>query len=562
LHSFDVRMRNARCTGNLQRRLLSDACARLLPGDHPQAQMTPTRPRVDLIVHLPGAVSAGTYGAGVLDFLVEALDAFSEASRRGEAPAHDIVLTAIGGTSAGAQTALIFSCAIAYRFAPAGPALAAADAATIRAAQASNPFFEHWVVRNDLRDYLTTRDAPMRSLLDPTNVDVVADSVLRFGTGLPTVSRWWVANPLRLGIAVTNLRGIPSTYALGAGWGNLQFTRHADAIFFAVRGLGSAPAAPAAAGEDDLALPAAPQDKARAWSALGLACVASGAFPVVFAARTLDRPVPARDPVTTRFCAVDGGVFNSNPLDITARLVAAGGGNHRTVLLKVGSPSLRAPEGPSSANIGFWPTFKSLMSAMWREASGRPDASQQQPRPSLHATFTIAPQRPDRPGEPALAGSGLGGFAGYFKQAFREHDFLLGRWNARTALARDLCLPDDDPLFDAWTAEQKIEYALPAGNTGGSMLPLVPLVGTLRLTGGSPESLPAWPEGGLEADSHARAIRGRISHVLRLLHAPRKNPILRAVCTVLGWTIVPLLAWLATRCLLARLRQEPDPRGQ
>lgn len=514
----------------------------------PQAAMKPDRPRVDLVVHLPGAVSAGTYGAGVLDFLVEALDAFSEASHRGEAPAHDVVLTAISGTSAGAQTALIFACSIGYRFAP------ARDASPTR-----NPFFEHWVVRNDLRDYLSTRDAPMRSLLDPTNVDLVADSVLRFGAGLERASRPWVANPLRLGVAVTNLRGLPTTYRWGNGWGELDFTRHADASCFAVGGVGSGDAPPPQAGEHALRLPAFAEDKVRDWSTLGRACVASGAFPGVFAARTLERPAAAAGGAAAPFCAVDGGVFNSNPLDMAARLVAAGGGKHRTVLLKVGSPSLRTPEGPSTANVGLGRTLAALFAAGWREASGRPDAIQQAPRPPLHGVFGIVPQRPDRPPETALAGAALGGFAGYFEQAFREHDFLLGRANARAALATELSLPADDPLFAGWTPAERSAYGLRAD---GARLPVIPLVGALRSGQATPGDPPPWPARPVDVDVYAGGMRRRIAYVLRRLHPPRASWLARALCTVAGWTVVPLLAWLAMRWVLARARRALSAAGQ
>jgi predicted acylesterase/phospholipase RssA len=56
---------------------------------------------------LAGAVSAGAYTAGVMDYLIEALEAWEK--RRGEedVPTHRVVIPVIGGSSAGGMTAII-----------------------------------------------------------------------------------------------------------------------------------------------------------------------------------------------------------------------------------------------------------------------------------------------------------------------------------------------------------------------------------------------------------------------------------------------------------------------
>jgi hypothetical protein len=49
-----------------------------------------------LAINMPGAISAGAYTAGVLDFLTEALDAWYEAKRDHECvPAHDISIESL-----------------------------------------------------------------------------------------------------------------------------------------------------------------------------------------------------------------------------------------------------------------------------------------------------------------------------------------------------------------------------------------------------------------------------------------------------------------------------------
>ena len=63
---------------------------------------------------MSGAISAGAYTAGVLDFLIEALDAWEDARNGPDAdtvPGHRVGIKVMSGASAGAITAAI--CAIA-----------------------------------------------------------------------------------------------------------------------------------------------------------------------------------------------------------------------------------------------------------------------------------------------------------------------------------------------------------------------------------------------------------------------------------------------------------------
>src|SRR5215472_12798868 len=66
---------------------------------------------------MAGAVSAGAYTAGVLDFLIEALDAWEAAKARGErVPMHRVSLDAASGASAGAMCAALLSILLPGRF--------------------------------------------------------------------------------------------------------------------------------------------------------------------------------------------------------------------------------------------------------------------------------------------------------------------------------------------------------------------------------------------------------------------------------------------------------------
>ena len=63
---------------------------------------------IKLGINMAGAVSAGAYTAGVLDFLIQALDEWYAAKAAGEnVPGHDISIEVIIGASAGGMCAAI-----------------------------------------------------------------------------------------------------------------------------------------------------------------------------------------------------------------------------------------------------------------------------------------------------------------------------------------------------------------------------------------------------------------------------------------------------------------------
>src|SRR5215207_11123871 len=85
---------------------------------------------------MAGAISAGAYSAGVLDFLLEALDAIEDVRAGRDTsylqaglpdekpifdPPHRLSLKAMSGTSAGAMVTGIFSTILGTRIPPVGP---------------------------------------------------------------------------------------------------------------------------------------------------------------------------------------------------------------------------------------------------------------------------------------------------------------------------------------------------------------------------------------------------------------------------------------------------------
>src|SRR5271165_808067 len=104
--------------------------------------MTPFR----LGINMAGAVSAGAYTAGVLDFLTEALDEWYAAKARGEAvPAHDVSIEVISGASAGGMCAAISAVMLQEGF---------EHVHDVTKSGTNNRLYESWVNRIDIRELL------------------------------------------------------------------------------------------------------------------------------------------------------------------------------------------------------------------------------------------------------------------------------------------------------------------------------------------------------------------------------------------------------------------------
>ena len=91
---------------------------------------------------MAGAVAAGAYHGGVMDYFVEALDAWYDAKGRcqPESPPHNVVLKVITGASGGGMTAALAAIALARKITPVWD-----DPDVTSDNSFFNPFFNPWV---------------------------------------------------------------------------------------------------------------------------------------------------------------------------------------------------------------------------------------------------------------------------------------------------------------------------------------------------------------------------------------------------------------------------------
>lgn len=507
--------------------------------DYPSPRLPKPEGTFEVAFCMAGAVSAGAYTAGVLDVFFEALDALTaeRAARQadGRKPLHQVQVPVFGGASAGGMCAAIAAIFADRQFPPIHPDTPEAD-------RADNPLWRAWVQDIDIAQMLGTRDvrpnAPIKSLLDCTILEEIVDRLMDQAQQMPPAHRPWLASPLRAVLTLSNLRGVP--YALGfEGKANFRhwMSQHADYVRFAIpldSAAGAAPEDKPKVGETILDRFAPRRSQARAdFMAVALG---TGAFPVALAPRILRRPTqeyryragltptgPFREAATldprpawadaimpawrpqppaesyTALC-VDGGAMNNEPLDLVRRVLVGHGASTpkpadiatRALMLidpfvNPGSP------GPDQAQ-GLIGSIMPLFNALVQNARFKPEDLAAAADPNVGSRFLIAPSRGEGwEAEGAIAAGHLGGFMGFFSQAYREHDFFLGRRNALRFLRNVFVLPETNPLFkeDRWSDNDRIRWGVTLeGATPGRHLPIIPLCGPLYA---AEEPLPKWP---------------------------------------------------------------------
>jgi Patatin-like phospholipase len=465
---------------------------------------------------LAGAVSAGAYTAGVLDFLTEALDAYYAEREKPEwaGPRHGVSLRVISGASAGGMTAAM-ACAQLHRSFTHIRKLedAKANGTTAGSVQGSaNPLYSAWVQWIDIARLLELRDLQggggVGSVLDSTALPEIATNALGACSRLPDNTRLWLSPKLDIRITMTNLRGIPYRISLSGDESArvYRMDSHADYGAFAVTWTppDGNPEVEAGVVPLDPRKPTGPN-----WQFLAECAIASGAFPIGLKARpvtrdandynlspfhrffrraerqvtfdgvkgtfcTLVSPIQTDfddfPPSNYSFVAVDGGVIDNEPLEIARRVLAGQEGSNprdgdkaeRAIILVDPFPNQPAlPQNlPSNTLVDVIPA---LYGSLIDQARFKPEELQLAFDEAVFSRFAISPSRrmrsnPAKRATLAIACGALGGFGGFLHESFRRHDYLLGRANCQAFLKRWFALPETNPLFDAMKAGREQWY--------------------------------------------------------------------------------------------------------
>jgi hypothetical protein len=118
----------------------------------------------------------------------------------------------------------------------------------------------------------------------------------------------------------------------------------------------------------------------------------------------------------------------------------------------------------------------------------------------VFSRFMLTPQLGDKLGGKAIASAGLSAFIGFACPDFMRYDYLLGRKNCQDFLRNSFLLASDNPIFAAWTEDQRQTYRV-----GNNFLPIIPLAGPCAVD----ETLDPWPKGKLDPERYRHAIEAR-----------------------------------------------------
>lgn len=446
----------------------------------------PSRPCFQIGLTMAGAISAGAYSAGVVDFLLEALDAIEDV-RAGNAarvkaltegnhagmkpvfdPPHEVQISTMSGTSAGSMVTAIVATILGTRVAPVGPTRKATDAGAT-----GNPLYDAWVQDIHYDKLLSIGDlaggAHVLSLLNSDQLGAIVAQTLRFASHDDYV-RPYVAEAFPVYFCISNLRGVRYSLQLNVDRGvasEYQMSLHADWMGFnwskdALEREGLVSVAPAAT-----------QD---AWTTLGNAALASGAFPIGLASRDLKRrfvdyiqrdwfipgallpptrrldangnpvmpadspqswvshageyeKIPPLDKATDfpggiyDFLNVDGGIFDNEPIELARRELAGtlernprdGLIADRAVILIDPFPNLfdLDPHYDAAKERDLLEVVKSLLPAMIAQARFKLDELALIKDPSVASRYAIMPIRYDTQDKPEKYAIASGALGGF-----------------------------------------------------------------------------------------------------------------------------------------------------
>ncbi|MBW4466518.1 MAG: patatin-like phospholipase family protein [Pegethrix bostrychoides GSE-TBD4-15B] len=314
-----------------------------------------------LAITISGAVSLGSYEAGVLYEMIEAI-----AQHNGHpdtAPNQQIEIDVITGASAGAMTACILAQKLMF------------EAEALRQPYA-NALYKPWVEDVDITRLLNLRpdEDPNFSILSSDQIaEIGARYVLqRYAAGLPTPRQRHPASAasIRLGIAMSNLNGVDYAVEItdfpdvmnpdSRARRMFTYTRHQDFLTHEVT-------------DSD--------DSAQVWRGLEKAARSSGAFPFAFRPLQIERQGsdPSYDrsvlsPGSYSFVYTDGGVFENEPLGLAKDLVDQIDVNHQDhhsrfyLYVSPGAKSSTANPDIRAENATYLKTGAALASAIFTQA--------------------------------------------------------------------------------------------------------------------------------------------------------------------------------------------------
>lgn len=428
---------------------------------------------------LAGAVSGGAYTAGVMDYLIEALEEWEKRKRNGESdvPSHRVVIPVIGGASAGGMTGIVTASAINNEIKP----VRLPDGDLLKE-HPDNKFYHTWVdlEREDMFPLMLEnsdiQNNTIYSLLNSNFIDRIAERIIKVDPH-NWIERNYFARELKVFTSLSNLEGLSYdiNFKSNASGENKYFiSRHSDFACFVLNKKESEY-------NGDGWIPLHFKERVNTPIVMD-AAMATGAFPVGLKARRLVRksryvndlswfkgilkenPINGIDYQTLN---VDGGMINNEPFvkvrellnEITGEEIPQDNplsySNFKSTVLMIDPFPSHLSEFEGKDDL--LDVVTSTYSAVMRQLQVKPTDLVNAMDSNDAGQYLIAPVRIEKKdnkekriqGAKAIACGSLGGFGGFLNKEFRIHDFFLGRANCEKFLRDHFTVPADtsNPVF-------------------------------------------------------------------------------------------------------------------
>jgi predicted acylesterase/phospholipase RssA len=380
-----------------------------------------------LAVVISGAVSLGSFEAGVIYEVLEAIARHNELVKAQNNDENRIEIDVITGASAGGMTACILAQNLLY------------DDGSLREPY-KNSLYKAWVEKVDIVPLLKVkRDDQKKSLLDKGVVEGIAKDLLQDQEKPKRRKHPAASSEIQIGVAMSNLNGF--NYQVKTSQNQtFGYTRFKDQFVCSVRREENGKAV---LKEKKLEDDTWENSRDIKWSDLREAGISSGAFPLAFPMRSISRvgagKFSQRDSQKKEqdtpdsihkgnYLYTDGGVFENEPVGMARALVDHNQDENDNVtryylLVK---PGERKPSEDPFLNQeeNLLTTAIALFGAIFQQAQFQDWIMKEIDSPLLTITSN----------DSELIGDVFSAFSGFLEEKFRAYDYNIGRERAREQL--------------------------------------------------------------------------------------------------------------------------------
>ena len=432
-----------------------------------------------ICIAMAGAVSAGAFTGGVMDYLLETLELWEKEKEKNRKlgthhpeydfslPMHDVEIDVISGSSAGGITGTLAMLNVAdEKYEPVNSG---------NPQGRNNRFFQSWVEMADVpgestfekmlkNDDIERKKAP-DSLLNSKPIDDIAEKAI--AVGQRSSYPGYISDSLDLILTTTNLRGINFKIDFGGNdKSGSGITSHAGFFRYKLANESHKEGIP----EGDDLYYVLDLSRQRDVNYLKDATLSTAAFPIglksrevaisqkyverypkyLFGKRQGIYPLLKENSVY-KFNSIDGGLINNEPFAMGLKILREKNaeevedGKYAVIMIDPfpNRDSEIEPENPPRDMLSIAKgMFKSLRNQVMFNQDGILEALELENR----TKFLVEPVRRTQAGGESvrakndLASAPFSGFAGFLDRSFREHDYHLGRLNCQSFLRYYFCV--------------------------------------------------------------------------------------------------------------------------